>query len=255
MSCCWNILCWSGQVIYMVSCSHSTGALPVWSVLLTPHYLIQCYCTLLLCKCFIYRFHLCVNSDLSIRIIALHVTHTHNAHRHWVEVEARFTGDLNHFASLIYRVRNPKRLAETLNARLESPKLFKWGAVEGSLCLGLFFTYWDNGIKCVTLEMFSCFTGLLKPTKSPASSWSEYRAAGLLVYGAELISGTLSLSQCCAWTRSVNDCSWTHSYFEQTWIERTYFCLMNNIVNAFTLVSVNGALSQFNFVQESARFS
>lgn len=62
------------------------------------------------------------------------------------KVEGRFTGDLNHFASLIYTVCNPKRLAETLNARLESPELFKWGAVEGSLCLGLFFTYWNNGL-------------------------------------------------------------------------------------------------------------
>ena len=33
-----------------------------------------------------------------------------------------------------------------------------------------------------------------------------------------------------------------------------YFCLMNVIVNAFILAFVNGAPSQFNFVQESARF-
>lgn len=174
----------------------------LYEVFCWPH-LIQCYCTLVhchSCKCFISLFHICVNSDLSIRITALHVTHTHNAHRHWAEVEARFTGDLNHFASLIYTVCNPKRLAETLNARLESPKLFKWGPVEGSPCLGLFFTYWDNGIKCVTLETSSCFTGLLKPTYSPGSTWSEYRAAGLLVCGAEVIAGSLSLSSC--WTES-----------------------------------------------------
>ena len=33
-----------------------------------------------------------------------------------------------------------------------------------------------------------------------------------------------------------------------------YFCLMNVIVNALILAFMNGAFSQFNFVQEAARF-
>ena len=33
-----------------------------------------------------------------------------------------------------------------------------------------------------------------------------------------------------------------------------YFCLMDVILNVFILAFVSGALSQFNFVQESARF-
>ena len=70
---------------------------------------------------------------------------------------------------------------------------------------------------------------------------------------------SLSLSvslflQRCAWTHSMNDRSWTRSYFGWTWTERTVFCLMNVIVNAFILAFVNGAFSQFNFVQNSARF-
>ena len=32
---------------------------------------------------------------------------------------------------------------------------------------------------------------------------------------------TASPSQCCAWTRSLNDSSWTRSYFRRTWTERT----------------------------------
>ena len=60
--------------------------------------------------------------------------------------------------------------------------------------------------------------------------------------------------QCCAWTRSVNDRSWTCSYFGRTWTERMYFCPMNVIVNVFILVFMNGVFSQFNFVQDSARF-
>lgn len=102
-----------------------------------------------------YHFTISVmTSDLYIKITALHVTLSHMYTWHTVhraKVEGRFTDDLNHFASLIYTVYNPKRLAEMLNARLESPKLVRWGSVEGSPCLGLFFTYWNNGIKCVAL--------------------------------------------------------------------------------------------------------
>ena len=61
-------------------------------------------------------------------------------------------------------------------------------------------------------------------------------------------------NQCCAWARSMNDRSWTRSYFGQTWTERTVFYLMKVTVNAFILAFVNGAFSQFNFVQDSARF-
>ena len=52
----------------------------------------------------------------------------------------------------------------------------------------------------------------------------------------------------------MNDRSWTRSYFGRTWTECTVFCLMNIIVNAFILAFVNGAFSQFNFIQDSARF-
>lgn len=65
------------------------------------------------------------------------------------KVEERFMDDLNHFASHFYTVCNPERLTEMLNARLESPKPLRWRAMEGSLWLRLFFTYWNNGIKCV----------------------------------------------------------------------------------------------------------
>ena len=60
--------------------------------------------------------------------------------------------------------------------------------------------------------------------------------------------------QCCGWTCSMNDRSWPRSYFRQTWTERTYFCLMNIIVNELIVAFVNGVFSQFNLVQDSARF-
>lgn len=69
-----------------------------------------------------YHFTISVmTSDLYIKITALHVTLSHMYTWHTVhraKVEGRFTDDLNHFASLIYTVYNPKRLAEMLNARL-----------------------------------------------------------------------------------------------------------------------------------------
>ena len=65
---------------------------------------------------------------------------------------------------------------------------------------------------------------------------------------------TLCVHQCCAWTRSMNDRSWTRSYFERMWTERTVFCLMIIIVNAFILAFVNGVFSQFKFAQDGARF-
>lgn len=59
---------------------------------------------------------------------------------HGAKVGGRFTDDMKHFASLIYTVYNPNRLAEMLNARLKSPKPVRWGASERSPCLGLLFT-------------------------------------------------------------------------------------------------------------------
>ena len=65
-----------------------------------------------------------------------------------------------------------------------------------------------------------------------------------LLPGQHGVGGTHTHSV--AWTRSMTNRSWTHSYFGRVWTERTFFCLMN--------VIVNGAFSQFNFVQDSARF-
>ena len=47
--------------------------------------------------------------------------------------------------------------------------------------------------------------------------------------------------QCCAWTRSVNDCSWARSCFGQMY--SAWFCLIV-IVNAFIVAFVNSALKK-----------
>lgn len=67
----------------------------------------------------------------------------HICHDLWPLLMGNATTCANHFASLIYTASNPQRLVETLNTRLVSPKLGRWGLWVD------FYANRDNDIKRV----------------------------------------------------------------------------------------------------------
>lgn len=97
------------------------------------------------------------------------------------------------FVSLIYLVCNPKRLAETLNARLESLKLLKWGVVRDLSVWDYSSLSWNGDIKYVLLLATLC------PVNHPCScSFYSFSVHPLFynhkaLYLALLLTSLLSL--------------------------------------------------------------